>query len=199
MPQAFDGFRVIDTTHVLAGPFASYQLGVLGAEVIKVEPPGGGPTRQIGPFYQDRPDPEGSLFFWQYNRGKRSVELDIATTEGRARFDALVASADVLLESTPKGTLDAAALAQEAEPLTVIHAGHLIAAPGEERVRDQVSILVRGDEIEAIENGYVTPDGAEIVGIGDACGLIYLVQVGERTFSENVPFLSTLRTFPLAL
>ena len=42
-------------------------------------------------------------------------------------------------------------------------------------------------------------DGAEIVGIGDACGLIYLVQVGERTFSENVPFLSTLRTFPLAL
>ena len=39
MPQAFDGFRVIDTTHVLAGPFASYQLGVLGAEVIKVEAP----------------------------------------------------------------------------------------------------------------------------------------------------------------
>ncbi len=62
----------------------------------------------------------------------------------------------------------AAALAQEAEPLTVIHAGHLIAAPGEERVRDQVSILVRGDEIEAIENGYVTPDGAEIVDLTGA-------------------------------
>lgn len=53
-------------------------------------------------------------------------------------------------------------------PLTVIHAGHLIAAPGEERVREGVSILVRGDEIEAIENGYVTPDGAEIVDLSNA-------------------------------
>ncbi|WP_375549755.1 amidohydrolase family protein [Oceanicaulis alexandrii] len=53
-------------------------------------------------------------------------------------------------------------------PLTVIHAGHLIAAPGEERVREGVSILVRGDEIEAIENGFVTPDGAEIVDLSNA-------------------------------
>ena len=62
----------------------------------------------------------------------------------------------------------ATALAQDAEPLTVIHAGHLIAAPGEERVRSEVSILVRGDEIEAIESGYVTPDGAEIVDLSSA-------------------------------
>lgn len=62
----------------------------------------------------------------------------------------------------------ATALAQDAEPLTVIHAGHLIAAPGEERVRSEVSILVRGDEIEAIETGYVTPDGAEIVDLSSA-------------------------------
>ncbi|WP_439637574.1 amidohydrolase family protein [Oceanicaulis sp.] len=62
----------------------------------------------------------------------------------------------------------ATALAQDAEPLTVIHAGHLIAAPGEERVREGVSILVRGDEIEAIENGYVTPDGAEVVDLSDS-------------------------------
>jgi imidazolonepropionase-like amidohydrolase len=62
----------------------------------------------------------------------------------------------------------ATALAQDAEALTVIHAGHLIAAPGEERVREGVSILVRGDEIEAIENGFVTPDGAEIVDLSSA-------------------------------
>lgn len=50
-----------------------------------------------------------------------------------------------------------------AEPaLTVIHAGQLLAAPGEERARSQVSILVRGDRIEAVEDGFVTPDGAEI-------------------------------------
>ncbi|WP_421857480.1 amidohydrolase family protein [Oceanicaulis sp.] len=62
----------------------------------------------------------------------------------------------------------ATALAQDAEALTVIHAGHLIAAPGEERVREGVSILVRGDEIEAIENGFVTPEGAEIVDLSGA-------------------------------
>jgi len=62
----------------------------------------------------------------------------------------------------------ASALAQDAEPLTVIHAGHLIAAPGEERVREEVSILVRGGEIEAIENGFVSPDGAELVDLSGA-------------------------------
>ena len=56
-----------------------------------------------------------------------------------------------------------------AEPaLTVIHAGQLLAAPGEERARSQVSILVRGDRIEAIEDGFVTPDGAEIVDLSGA-------------------------------
>ena len=62
----------------------------------------------------------------------------------------------------------ASALAQDAEPLTVIHAGHLIAAPGEERVREEVSILVRGGEIEAIENGFVSPEGAELVDLSGA-------------------------------
>lgn len=52
--------------------------------------------------------------------------------------------------------------------LTVIHAGQLLAAPGEERARSQVSILVRGDRIEAIEDGFVTPDGAEIVDLSGA-------------------------------
>lgn len=59
--------------------------------------------------------------------------------------------------------------AQDAEaPLTVIHAGQLLAAPGEARVRREVSILVRGDQVEAIESGYVTPDGAEIVDLSGA-------------------------------
>jgi crotonobetainyl-CoA:carnitine CoA-transferase CaiB-like acyl-CoA transferase len=66
-----------------------------------VEPPGGSPTRRIGPFYQDREDPERSLFFWQYNRGKRSSALDLGQEGDRGRFRALVGTADVLLESTP--------------------------------------------------------------------------------------------------
>ncbi|PYO11674.1 MAG: CoA transferase, partial [Candidatus Rokuibacteriota bacterium] len=71
-----------------------------------MEPPGGNPTRRIGPFYQDREDRERSLFFWQYNRGKRSIVLDLQRPEDRDRFRSLVATADVLLESTPRGELD---------------------------------------------------------------------------------------------
>ena len=71
-----------------------------------MEPPGGSPTRRIGPFYEDREDPERSLFFWQYNRGKRSIVLDLRQPDDRDRFRSLVATADVLLESTPKGELD---------------------------------------------------------------------------------------------
>ena len=55
-----------------------------------------------------------------------------------------------------------------ADALTVIHAGRLMAAPGEDRVREQVSVLVRGDRIEAIEDGFVTPDGADIVDLSSA-------------------------------
>src|ERR1043166_9010761 len=89
-------------------------LSGLGADVVKVEPPGGSPTRRIGPFYEDRVDPERSLFFWQYNRGKRSIELDLQRERDAGRLRSLLASADILLESTPKGALDALGLGASA-------------------------------------------------------------------------------------
>ena len=76
----------------------------------------------------------------------------------------------ILAGACAAAALTASAFAQdgaEAEPLTVIHAGTLIAAPGEERPRREVSILVRGERIEAIEDGFVTPDGAAIVDLSD--------------------------------
>jgi crotonobetainyl-CoA:carnitine CoA-transferase CaiB-like acyl-CoA transferase len=81
-------------------------LAGLGADVIKVEPPGGSPTRRIGPFYQDRADPEGSLFFWNYNRGKRSMVLDLHKEQERAFLRFLLSTADVFLESTRRGELE---------------------------------------------------------------------------------------------
>lgn len=74
-PHPLDGIRVIDIADEQA-EYAGLLLSGLGAEVIKIEPPGGNPTRRIGPFSEDSDDPERSLFFWQYNRGKRSVVLD---------------------------------------------------------------------------------------------------------------------------
>ena len=99
------GIRVIELADEQA-EYCGLTLAGLGAEVIKVEPPGGSPTRRIGPFYEDKEDPERSLFFWQYNRGKRSIVLDLREEKDRERFRALVAGADILLESTPKGELE---------------------------------------------------------------------------------------------
>src|SRR3989441_10215725 len=103
------GIRVIELADEQA-EYCGLTLAGLGADVVKVEPPGGSPTRRIGPFYQDREDRERSLFFWQYNRGKRSIVLDLRQPEDRDRLRALVATADVLLESTPRGELDGCGL-----------------------------------------------------------------------------------------
>ncbi|MGE0878344.1 MAG: CaiB/BaiF CoA transferase family protein [Acidimicrobiia bacterium] len=81
-------------------------LAGAGADVVKIEPPGGSPTRRIGPFVDDIEDPEKSLHFWHYDFGKRSVTLDLTTTEGQAAFRRLAADADVVLESQGPGVLD---------------------------------------------------------------------------------------------
>jgi crotonobetainyl-CoA:carnitine CoA-transferase CaiB-like acyl-CoA transferase len=102
---ALAGIRVVELADEQA-EYCGQVLAGLGADVVKVEPPGGNPTRRIGPFYDDVEDPDRSLFFWQYNRGKRSVVLDLDDPSGQRRLAELVARADVLLESTPKGFLD---------------------------------------------------------------------------------------------
>ena len=112
-PGPLAGIRVIELADEQA-EYCGLTLAGLGAEVIKIEPPGGNSTRRIGPFYEDKEDPERSLFFWQYNRGKRSIVLDLQQQKDRERFRALVASADILLESTPKGELDALGMGKEA-------------------------------------------------------------------------------------
>ena len=88
------GLSVIEFADETA-EYCGLLLAGLGAEVIKVEPPGGSPTRRIGPFYEDIPDPERSLYFWDYNRGKRSVvarpRLD---RRARAALLRLLAAAD---------------------------------------------------------------------------------------------------------
>src|SRR5213080_2202545 len=104
MRGALTGIRVIELADEQA-EYCGLTLAGLGADVVRVEPPGGSPTRRIGPFYDDVEDPERSLFFWQYNRGKRSIVLDLGDAAGRDEFVRLVGTADVLLESTLRGFL----------------------------------------------------------------------------------------------
>ena len=103
--QPFEGIRVIDMTHVLAGPFCTYQLAVLGADVIKVEPPQSPDmTRQVGVTSELNDDHYGTYFMAQ-NAGKRAISLDIKTTEGKHILKQLVATADVLVENYRGGSL----------------------------------------------------------------------------------------------
>lgn len=105
-PGPLAGLRVVE----LAGEYAAFcgrLLADYGAEVILVEPPGGAPQRHYEPFVDDVPDPERSLWFWHYHANKFGVTLDLDDAEGRARFRDLVGSADVVVESEPRGRLAA--------------------------------------------------------------------------------------------
>jgi len=76
-----NGCRVLDLT-TERGLLCGQILGDLGADVIKIEPPGGSATRSLKPFFADEPGPERSVYWWAYNRNKRGVTLDLARDEG---------------------------------------------------------------------------------------------------------------------
>jgi crotonobetainyl-CoA:carnitine CoA-transferase CaiB-like acyl-CoA transferase len=94
MNGPLSGVRVVEYAQYVAGPFAGSLLGELGAEVIKVEPPGGDAYRQVMPVA-----PGIGRFFVPLNRGKRSVVLDLKTPEGLARSRALLSTADIVLHN----------------------------------------------------------------------------------------------------
>ena len=99
------GYRILDLCDE-KGLMAGKLLGDLGAEVIKVEPPRGDFSRCIGPFCDNEPDPEKSLFFFAYNTSKKGITLDIEKPEGRVLLKKLISKCDVLLESFAPGHLD---------------------------------------------------------------------------------------------
>ncbi|KJC61855.1 CoA-transferase [Bradyrhizobium sp. LTSPM299] len=100
-----EGVRVVEMTHMVMGPTCGMVLAQLGAEVIKVEPPAGDKTRSLGGM--------GVSFFPLFNRGKRSVVLDLAKPEDREMMHRLLASADVFLENFRDGQLEKQGLGAE--------------------------------------------------------------------------------------
>jgi crotonobetainyl-CoA:carnitine CoA-transferase CaiB-like acyl-CoA transferase len=108
--QALDGLRVIDMATVLAAPGAARYLADFGADVVKVEPPGGDGTRRLGWI-----DPtDGTSYMWKLvARGKRTVVLDLKESDDLARMRDLVAKADVLVENLRPGALERLGLAPE--------------------------------------------------------------------------------------
>ena len=97
-------YRVLDLTDE-KGFLCGKILGDLGADVIKIERPGGDPARKIGPFYHDIPDPEKSLYWFAFNNNKRSITLNIETADGRELFMRLAGTADIVIESFAPGRM----------------------------------------------------------------------------------------------
>ncbi len=107
-PGPLSGVRVLDLSRVLAGPWATQTLADLGAEVIKIERPGvGDDTRHWGPPFTTKSDGSkgDAAYFLCANRGKKSVELDIATPEGAAAVRELARTCDVVVENFKTGGL----------------------------------------------------------------------------------------------
>ncbi|MFM8888674.1 MAG: CoA transferase, partial [Solirubrobacterales bacterium] len=99
---ALDGLLVADFSRVLAGPLAAMTLGDLGADVVKVEPPGGDETRGWMPPV----DPDGrSTYFLSVNRNKRSVALDLKDGDDLALARELASRVDVVIENFRPGTM----------------------------------------------------------------------------------------------
>jgi crotonobetainyl-CoA:carnitine CoA-transferase CaiB-like acyl-CoA transferase len=102
MQSALEGVRVVDLTEALAGPYCTMILGDLGADVIKIERPGcGDQSRKWGPPFIGTE----SAYFLSINRNKRSVEIDIKSTEGRAHMRRLLEQADVFVCNVPGQSL----------------------------------------------------------------------------------------------
>ncbi|MBI4641473.1 MAG: CoA transferase [Candidatus Tectomicrobia bacterium] len=102
--HALSGFRVLD----LATPIGTYcpkLLADLGADVIKIEPPEGDPSRRIGPFKEDIPHHERSLYFLNFNTNKRGITLNLQTPDGKELFQSLVRKADIVVETFNPGYL----------------------------------------------------------------------------------------------
>ena len=111
-PGPLDGLRVLELADE-KGQFCGKLMADLGADVIKIEPPGGQQTRLVGPFLYDLPHPERSLSFWHYNTSKRGITLNPASAHGKRLFQRIVPSADIILETYPPGYLPSLGLGYE--------------------------------------------------------------------------------------
>ena len=109
MTAALDDLRVLEIGDE-SGEYAGRLLAGMGADVVKLEPPGGAPSRRIGPFAGDTPHPDGSLHFWHYNVGKRTAIIDLARPEARGLLARLARTFDVIVAAGPYPALQALGL-----------------------------------------------------------------------------------------
>jgi len=114
MTLPLEGVRILDLSHVVAGPFSSMLLADSGAEVIKIEKPNEGEYgRRIGPFISNEEGEETAACFLRMNRNKKSVTIDLKNPEGKSLFLELVKKSDVIIENFRPGTMEKLGLEYE--------------------------------------------------------------------------------------
>ncbi|SDZ57466.1 Crotonobetainyl-CoA:carnitine CoA-transferase CaiB [Delftia lacustris] len=196
------GIRVIEFTHMVMGPTCGMILADLGAEVIKVEPPGGDKTRTLPGL--------GIGFFRSFNRNKKSVVLDITTEAGRATAAELAAGSDVVLENFRPGLmqslgLDYATLSQRAPGLIYVSHKGFLPGPYEKRLAlDEVVQMMGGLSYMTGPVGRPLRAGTSVNdimgGMFGAIGVLAALRERERTgrgqevqsaLFENCVFLSS--------
>ncbi len=104
--RPLQGIRVLDLTHWVAGPYGSMLVADAGAEVIKIEPPGGEGGRHVEPFVTDVRGQKVSAYTWRFGRNKKALTLDLRKKRGRELFLQLVRVSDVVIENFRAKTLD---------------------------------------------------------------------------------------------
>jgi len=198
--KALAGIRVLDVTNVLAGPFCAYQLGLLGADVIKVEAPGSGDlARQLGAAPELNKALMGASFLAQ-NGGKRSVTVNLKSPAGKQVFRDLAASADVVVENFRPGVMNRLGLGYEAlrqiNPRLVYCAisgfgqsGPLRDAPAYDQIVQGLSgmMSITGDEGSApMRVGYPVADtlGGMTAAFAICAALVRRGADGEGTFID---------------
>lgn len=111
--KVLKGLRVLDLSRMLSGPYCTMHLADHGAEVIKIEAGTGDTSRGNGPFRDDDPEHNWAGYFVSLNRGKKSIQLNLKTEEGKQQFRALAATADVIVENFRPGVMDRLGLSFE--------------------------------------------------------------------------------------
>jgi crotonobetainyl-CoA:carnitine CoA-transferase CaiB-like acyl-CoA transferase len=210
-PAPLRGIRVIELAHWMAGPAAGGLLADWGADVIKIEPPGGDPMRNIWGSMGSNPDAPNAAFI-SANRGKRSLELDVRSAQGREVLDRLLSGADVLLSNLRPSALERLSLAPDevAERYPRLVFCSLTAygwgGPDQERAGyDLASFFGRtGISHELTTRGQ--PPAPLMQGLGDTftamtgvAGILAALQERQRTGQGRMVEASLLRTGMWAL
>jgi crotonobetainyl-CoA:carnitine CoA-transferase CaiB-like acyl-CoA transferase len=195
-PQAgpLDGVRVLDLSRFIAGPYCAMLLGDMGADVIKVEPPGRGEnSRAFAPFVEGE-----SLYTMVFNRNKRSLTLDLRAEAGKSLLRELLAKADVLVENYVPGTLENMGfdwdVLQEINPRLIVtrisgfgQTGPLSRKPCFDVIAQTMSGLM---DITGETDGRPTMAGAYVVdystGLYATIGTLGALQARQRTGAGQV-------------